>query len=63
VTLACIDVDHFKQINDRFGHGVGDRMSPRGGRITRIPTSSHVGPRQTLPAERLAPCRLPRLTW
>ncbi len=26
VTLCMIDVDHFKQVNDRHGHGVGDEV-------------------------------------
>jgi diguanylate cyclase (GGDEF)-like protein len=35
MALAFIDIDHFKQINDRFGHEVGDRVLQEFGRILR----------------------------
>ena len=41
LTLAIIDIDHFKQINDRYGHPVGDEI------LQEIAKHLYQGSRQT----------------
>jgi diguanylate cyclase (GGDEF)-like protein len=45
MSLAMIDIDHFKQVNDRFGHPVGDRVLKNLSRFLRqrLRTSDVVG--------------------
>lgn len=38
-SLVIIDIDHFKQVNDRYGHPVGDRMLHRFGQL--LQAASH----------------------
>ncbi|HVY08435.1 MAG TPA: diguanylate cyclase [Burkholderiales bacterium] len=45
MSLAMIDIDHFKQVNDRYGHPVGDRVLKNLSRFLRqrLRTSDVVG--------------------
>jgi diguanylate cyclase (GGDEF)-like protein/PAS domain S-box-containing protein len=38
LALVAIDLDHFKRVNDRYGHAAGDRLLAELGRILRAQT-------------------------
>ena len=40
MALALIDVDHFKQINDTYGHDAGDQVIRRVSELLRVPVRS-----------------------
>lgn len=45
LSLILCDLDHFKDVNDRFGHAVGDQVLRRFGQVVlgRLRASDHVG--------------------
>jgi diguanylate cyclase (GGDEF)-like protein len=64
ITVGIADLDHFKQVNDRFGHGVGDQVLQRFASVVleTLRETDRVGRLgvRSLPSSSPKPCRTRR---